>query len=129
MLKNLLYKIDHHAQNICHRISPKWSSILYLVRSRDISLREAVELWHEAENHPEKNSSFLGKTPTTTETFFYLNAKREDELSEFYLCVYGTCTVIWFRGRNRGGWGRTGCPCDSLADPRGELIKKAGEEV
>lgn len=49
-------------------------------------------------------------------------AQLEDDrltTADYYACAEGSCTVIWHNGRNIGGMGPAGCPCEHLDDPRG----------
>lgn len=85
-------------------------------------------MWKRAAAEPEYDS-MLGGTVNVVERFFTHIATWRHEASDEYRCVEGCCVVVWFNGRNTGGWGRPGCPCDEMEDPRGELIRQGSASL
>lgn len=95
-------------------------SILYIRRKHGWPLREIVAMWVKAGLdrriglidwlHPEGR--------TQGDNFFSAAARRMyDEATNWY-CVEGCCVVIWSQGKNVGGYGTPGCPCDEMDEPR-----------
>jgi hypothetical protein len=108
----------------------KFGTWRYLTRRDEDRLDRATfnRLWAEAKTLDRTYSGFFaelhGSTKAThLDNFFYLLARWETDAADKYRCIYGCCVVEWLNGKNRGGWGPVGCPCDDMADPRGELIE------
>ena len=56
---------------------------------------------------------------TKTEDFFDRLIQRDHESVVMYRCIFGTCSVMWHPKRgNIGGYGRPGCECAEMDDPR-----------
>jgi hypothetical protein len=103
--------------------------IVYVWRNEGWTLRETVDMWRESgRTFKPGGIDFLGQPRDRVGEFFVLNARRALEASENYACIYGCCTVIWRNGKNQGGMGPAGCPCDDMDDPRdlarGPLVAK-----
>ena len=83
-------------------------------------------MWKQAErDYVPGATGFLGFPKDVTHIFFSLSAHRQYEEAEKYICIYGCCSVLWLNGKNLGGLGPAGCPCDDMADPRDLTTKEA----
>lgn len=117
----LFQNITYHTPGL-----QKWGSRAY-TKHHYPSLTDADfnRLWRGSRERWSKESrrTFLGTEETRVEAFFYDLAGFNYDRAEKYRCVEGCCLVEWLDGRNQGGFGPAGCPCDALEDPRGELIE------
>lgn len=94
--------------------------VVYARKKTGFSYRVLTGLWGQAMKSRRKGSS---RNEDAAE-FFYLLAGAKRRASDTYRCLYNQCVIIWFNGRNTGGAGVPGCPCDNMADGRGELLKR-----
>lgn len=103
----------------------KWGSIRYVSKHYGFPRRQTVEMWARAEREfvPGRDS-LLGEEKSVADDFFSAAAHRQHEEAEVYTCVFGCCSVLWYRGKNIGGFGPVGCPCDDMKDPRDLTTKE-----
>lgn len=97
----------------------KWTSIAYLHRNYRFPVRDLLVMYRQsvAEWVP-GSENFLGFAENDVSGLYERCAHRRYEEAERYVCIEGCCTVLWHNGRNIGGAGPAGCPCDLLDDPR-----------
>lgn len=126
MKRPLSYRVQDFFFDI--PITRKWGCILHGKRHYGFPVRDLISMWAEAKDAVKRPDPIFGDTMTDAAEFFSRCAHRRDEEADNYRCVYGTCVVIWHQGKNIGGYGRAGCPCDNMDDPRGELIDRNGDE-
>lgn len=109
-------RVNHAVQNFIYKNFP-WTSIIYVRRRYGFEWRWLIKTWRESTGGQERH--FVGGYTNKTEDFFSRCIDRDSEECVTYSCIYGTCAVIWHPKRgNTGGWGRPGCLCDNMEDPR-----------
>jgi hypothetical protein len=97
----------------------KWVSIVYLHRHYGYTYPELREMYRESvAAYKPGRKNFFGFEDKDVTGMYEACADRQYDEADKYVCVEGCCTVLWHNGRNIGGGGPAGCPCDNLRDPR-----------
>lgn len=112
--------LTHHTYmwwaNFVYRAFP-WTVVFTARKHYGYDWGWILQAYRSAEASEE--STVLGSPVTRAVDFFSKCARRADDESVLYRCVFNACTVQFHPKRGvTGGWGRAGCPCDDLDEPR-----------